>query len=340
MSKRLFALLLCAALGGLALMLFTNESDNISKNTSPVEASPQQPIKLRTKEDFTPADRARLRDATPALRNSNTSSATTSNLPPIDVPLSQTLAPLKAMLASGDGNAGCQLVVQLRYCRDNLSQQKEILQGHRLTLKEIKERDERYKYLADHIDLQTKNLARAEEYCANIPQSELNSVSQYSLAAAQTGNVSAMRDYVMQPPSDVKNFLNELEGWQRYKEWAPQIAESAIAAGDISTIGFMRLQFAGKWLASPPVVQKDMQRSAVFYFLLSQTEMRYKLGDHEMKFITDELSQMQIDDARKSAAILYQQTFAGSIARGEKPSYKTNSDCGAEKLQLKMWGIG
>jgi len=143
----------------------------------------------------------------------------------------------------------------------------------------------------------------------------------------------------MQPPSDAKNFLNELEAWQRYKEWAPQMAERAMAAGDISTIGFIRLQLAGQWLISPPIVQKDMPRSAIFYFLLGQTETRYKLSDYEMKFITDELGPTEIDNARKSAAILYQQTFAADIARGVKPSYKTNSDCGAEKLQLKMWGI-
>ncbi len=340
MSKRLFALSLCVTLAGLAFILFSDKSDRINRSTPPVEASPQQPVKLQAKQDFTPVDRARSRDANPVALNSNISPANTSNLPPIDLPLSQTLAPLKAMLASGDGHAGCQLVVQLRYCRDNVSQQKEILQSHRLTLKETKERDEKYKFLADHIEQQTKNLTRADEYCANIPQSELNSVSQYSLAAAQTGNVNAMRDYVMQQPSDAKNFLNELEAWQRYKEWAPQMAERAMAAGDISTIGFMRLQLAGKWLASPSIMQKDMQRSAVLYFLLEKTETRYKLGDHEMKFITDELGQKEIDDARKSAAILFQQTFAASISRGEKPSYKTNSDCGAEKLQFKMWGIG
>jgi hypothetical protein len=340
MSKRLFALSLCMTLAGLAFILFTDKSDEISSNTSSVQASPQQPIKLHAKQDLTPAERAHSRDASPAALNSILSPASTSTLPPIDLPLSQTLGPLKAMLASGDGHAGCQLVVQLRYCRDNVSQQKEILQGHKLTLKETKERDEKYKFLADHIERQTKNLTRADEYCANIPQSELDSVSQYSLAAAQTGNVNAMRDYVMQQPSDAKNFLNELEAWRQYKEWAPQMAERAMAAGDISTIGFIRLQLAGKWLVSPSIVQKDVQRSAVLYFLLEKTETRYKLGDYEMKFITDELGQKEIDDARKSAEILYQQTFAPRIARGEKPSYKTNSDCGAEKLQLKMWGFG
>jgi hypothetical protein len=340
MSNRLLVLSVCAALAGLALMLFADGFDKISDDSPLIKASPLPPQKLQTTQDFTPAVQARPRDANPAFFNSNLSPARTSNLPPIDLPLSQTLAPLKAMLASGDGYAGCQLVAQLRYCRDTVGQQKEILQGHRSTLKKTKERDESYKFLADHIELQTKNLARADNYCANIPQSELNNVSQYSLAAAQTGNISAMREYVMQPPSDVKNFLNELEGWQRYKEWAPQIAEHAMAAGDISTIGFVRVQLAGQWLVSPSIFQKDMRRSAVLYFLLDQTETRYKLGEYEMKFINDELGQKEIDDARKSAAILYQQTFAAEIARGEKPSYKNNPDCGAEKLQLKMWGIG
>lgn len=339
MSKRTFVLSLCAALAGLVLAWFTTkpneDGDHLatSKNISSVEASARQPIKLPAKQDFTTADQVRMRDSKSATLDFKT-------LPSLDLPLSQTLIPLKAMLASGDGRAGCQLVAQLRYCRDNVSQQKEILLSHRSTLKETKERDEKYKFLADHIEFQTKNLARADEYCANIPQSELNNVSQYSLAAAQTGNVSAMREYVMQPPSDAKNFLNELEAWQRYKEWAPQMAERAMAAGDISTIGFIRLQLAGKWFVSPPIVQKDMQRSAILYFLLVQTETRYKLGDYEMKSISDELGPTEIDNARKSAAILYQQTFAANIARGEKPSYKANSDCGAEMLQLKMWGIG
>jgi hypothetical protein len=346
MSKRFLSLSLCAALTGLALAWFIAKADKdgnhptISKNMPPIKASALRPLEPQTKQDLTPADQTRLRDAKNVGLDSKTFPANKPSLPPIDLPLSQTLVTLKAMLASGNGLAGCQLVAQLKYCRDNLSQQKETLQGHKMTLRETKERDERYKFLADHIEFQAKNIGRAEEYCANIPQSELNSVSQYSLAAAQTGNVSAMRDYVMQLPSDTKNFLNELDAWQRYKEWAPQMAERAMAAGDVSTIGFIRLQLAGRWLASPPIVQKDTQRSAILYFLLEQTETRYKLGDHELKFISDELGPKELDDARKSAAILYQQTFAASIARGEKPSYKTNPDCGAEKLQLKMWGIG
>ncbi len=260
-------------------------------------------------------------------------------LPPVDLPLSTTLAQHKAMLAAGDGQAGCQLVVQLKFCRDEVNQQKESLRDYKATLDQVKGDDDGRKYLTNHIEFVTNTLRRAEAHCAGVAADEYTNIPQYALAAAQTGDLGAIRDFVSRPPANKINFLDDLEAWRQYKEWAPVLAEKAIAAGDVATTGFMAKQYAGRWLGSPAIVKRDARRAAGLYFLLQQTESPFLSSSLELKPLEDELGQKGVDEARAASVVLYQKTFAASIARNETPSYKTQSDCGAGKLQSIIWGL-
>ena len=261
-------------------------------------------------------------------------------VPAIELPLAATITELKRLLANGDGYAGCQLVIQLRYCRGELGAQREQLRDLRNRQIDVAESTAQREFADSFIERLARMTKIGEAHCAGVPPEELANSPQYALLAAQTGNVAAMSQYVRSPPMDSANFLRDLDAWQQYRDLAPGFAERAANGGDINAISFMSRQLAGRWRGvGGAIVPRDLKRAVMLHFVLEKTDSPYGLGKDEMRNIAPEIGPVGIAEARQAADIYYQKIFGASTGDGKKPSYRDQQSCDGIPLQLKLMGL-
>lgn len=345
MSRRTTYLLIAAVLSALPLIWFVVDPDAgdglllMSRQTpsttslpKPMTATPAVATVKISKQETTITPRA----INPPL---DTTSAA-ANVPSIELPLAATITELKRLLANGDGYAGCQLVIQLRYCRGELSAQREQLRDLRNRQIDVAESTAQREFADSFIERLARMTKIGEAHCAGVSPEELANSPQYALLAAQSGNVAAMSQYVRSPPMDSANFLRDLDAWQQYRDLAPGFAERAVAGGDINATSFISRQLVGRSLGGGgPIVPRDLKRAVMLQFVLEKTDAPYGLGKDEMRKIALEIGSDGMAEAKLAADIYYQKIFGASTGDGKKPSYRDQQSCDVIPLQLKLMGL-
>ena len=210
-------------------------------------------------------------------------------LPPVEMPLRETLADLQRRADGGEAGAACRLAAEWTYCQGLDSR----LRRDEASLRANERMAERLTSMPQHTGRQVpvealeRSLDRAQaqadrsreqlQHCQDVTLPKPSEVARYWRQAALAGHLPSMRNYAVGNAFRRNQVLDNLPALEVYRQEALKIAEAAIARGDLPTA----VALAGAY--SP----------------LNSREGTY-------------LSQLVDDDAGKSLALLYRINAAAS----------------------------
>ena len=150
-------------------------------------------------------------------------------LPPDGVALADLYPELKARADAGDARANCRLALELNRCRQvaiALDAASDLVAAHRTDA-------------AQNATTAAELVAMSERdagICGHAPPEDPDNSWRYLLRAAQAGHVPSILRFVIEPPLDEVDFVADMEGWEAYRRFAPELLRFAADSGDVRAI--------------------------------------------------------------------------------------------------------
>lgn len=242
------------------------------------------------------------------------------SLPPIDTPVGDVVAQLKAAADSGHPQAACRIGMELAHC------------WHQRVMAEQLQRSDEWRRRRPEVNPTPPpegfasfeaSVRRELDRCKTLNENELSEGWRYLLQAALGGNSSAMAEFVSRPPLHKERFLDHLEGWQAYSDHAQMFLERALEAGNrtaLSTAYFASLdrqspsgggglRFGNKYFAA---IKYGTALLATYQGVPDSNATRQVTAqlESDMKFAASNLTPEQLSQARVEGVRLYERHFA------------------------------
>ncbi len=194
-------------------------------------------------------------------------------LPPHDVPLAQISDELEERARAGDRRAACRLAVDLIRCQE-LPQMRSMSTMMERSLASDETDPTNSGFRIDFLARTQNRIETLEPMCAGIGEDDARRGFDWLLRAAELGHVPSMAEFARRPAVPFQSYLGELERLRLYRERAPEMAQRALAAGDVSLLSELaqaHLSASGRWgfSALGQLVEKD-DATAYAYYALTQ----------------------------------------------------------------------
>jgi hypothetical protein len=270
----------------------------------------------------TPPPVTKAANAPLPARAASTSSAVVGKvagpLPPADAPLKQTFQELKSRADAGDLAAASRLYHDLNTCfaadavmRNNALAAEAILQE---------------KNDADSAEVKRGQVDRAQQYlngsatlaalCGGVDSGMLNELAAVSLQAAQLGDANARDCYVHRGPFVApRSLVDDSSSVDTYREQAPALIDSAIAAGDWKMVDMLQYAYgpSGINLIAGLVGPDPIQHYRYLkLFRLGADGPRVPTLDKQLAYAAKQLDARQLAEADAWAQTTQQSYFKGN----------------------------
>lgn len=190
-------------------------------------------------------------------------------LPPLDAAFDEVFEDLDRRARAGDRRAACRLGFDLLLCRE-----KDRLQA---MLDHMIDSNARLDpattnsiQLSNAIAILAERIRRAGRVCTDGATARTPDAWRYLARAAELGDHNAATYFVAMPPFDPERTLDQLDGWQFYRDAAIPLLERATAAGNPQALYWLRLLHSGgaQLHGSAQFVGRDAQRALVMALVL------------------------------------------------------------------------
>lgn len=191
----------------------------------------------------------------------------TGPLPTLDTPVREVLVALKARANAGDVRAACRVGMELSRCR-TVRLFRSLQENDERRLRAAKPGSNEFMAIRDSIEAQKKFHAAERRACEGVGDDVLNSAWRYLLRAAQAGHVPSISHFLVAPPLP-ESAIEDLAGYEAYRDHAPSFFDRAIAAGDVPAALAAYTQWShGRGTGGGKVYERDPQRALTFAYLL------------------------------------------------------------------------
>ncbi len=147
------------------------------------------------------------------------------DLPPVEAPFHATISALVERADQGDGDAACRLAMEYRKC---YFVQQELMRLDDLSIAQGVDRAvQTISMLPESSPFYT-----GMEHCEGVRPAGPGRVAELLRRSALSGNPAAMRGYALGAAFSTDTMLDDADELRTYKSLGPQIAQSAIEAGD------------------------------------------------------------------------------------------------------------
>lgn len=210
-------------------------------------------------ERYTPRPAPTSKPPTPVVRGPPTDVAP----PPPNTPVKELLVALKSQADAGVPEAACRLGAELARCHQ--TQIMVNLQSRELTrIDSASRRGEDTSRARQLLDARYQGLDEAKRLCADVPSETVNHGWQYLLQAGQAGNAAAAAQFAVNPPLSTERVVEDLDGWNAYRQFAPGLLQRAIEGGDVRALYTAFFSSATGMAAGGTLLQKDPYRALVY----------------------------------------------------------------------------
>ena len=223
-----------------------NAADSEAKQRPEVSIEkPADPVSASAHSQSAQVSSPSLRQTEPAQSQpaTNVASLSPAALPPTTSPLVEHIDELETRAKRGDAKAACRLALDLELCaqRQMLEDSEEFFIraaakfGNSST-------DAR---TAEVIQSTAERLARANAVCEGLPEERVSQRWRDLLRAAELGVPDAVAGFAGETPLSQEQFLDQLDGWNAFKNDVPAMLQRAALAGHPSSMYLLQRIYAG-----------------------------------------------------------------------------------------------
>ena len=233
------------------------------------------------------------------------------SLPPPNTPLKQLFAELKELADAGDAAAASQLYRMLAKC----SRAPRAEMTYSTNVDNLLKMGSINPAALKDVPRVVEKLNALKTVCDNLDESVLGQLAPVTLQAAELGDASARNCYVHRGPSmDPRSLLENPLLLVTYKQAAPVLIDSALAAGDWRMVDMLQYAYGPNGqgllagLLGPDLVQHYRYLKL---FLLGATDAKKEVYSAQMLHAEASLSSEQIAAADAWAQTKFVQNFSG-----------------------------
>jgi len=240
-------------------------------------------------------------------------------LPPINTPLKQVYAGLKARAIGGNPNAACRLAFELDRCTslpDRIAGSARNAERVQARLRTDTDPRRRALFEGYQEDVR-RELAIASAACAGfVPDKDERQAWEYLLAAARAGHEPSAVRYVAGGSIglDMERPLQTLDGWVTYRAEAPAIAERSIRAGSPEVYQWVAFSSVAGWYGMSLTPRDPIRAVALYLALRDRATPRYAAQLDRTIAALSEREKLSPDD------LLGARTMSVELASQLKPS--------------------
>lgn len=183
--------------------------------------------------------------------------------PAPNTPLAHIYEDLRHAADEGDIPSQCRLGMELSRCADYLHRRDE----SELIYRAAQARPDSVAENAAIRDIEVRRaeLRPLEDVCEGIGAEQVEGRWRYVLEAAKTGDIASILAFTINPPLDERNFTDDLESWQAYRENAGPLLEIAAKKGSLTGIYWLAWAYGGLPVAGGgPIVERDLVKAAAY----------------------------------------------------------------------------
>jgi hypothetical protein len=222
---------------------------------------------------------------------------------------------LASRASNGDAIAACELSAALDLCGRTAWYDRRISQLET----QIASSDRAISEPAlDLIATMEADRARGRQTCQGLSREQIASAWKYMVMAADLGNERAALQFLLNPPLDSRNFLQDLEGWTVYRDRYDEILQRLVDRGNLEAASYLYGLYSGEnsapYFESPPVLP-DFYRATVLALVLSQMSDKTLQRYYDLNTLSKAVERLGVDGyqrAQNEARLLRASKFQNS----------------------------